>query len=292
MKTKVLFLVFVLALVASMAMADNTRVWQEAQASGLYATKILSPTTPLAQLATYRAIKVYSYTSKPGDQVDIVQSDGVYTELTMDNGVVRVKQCRNAALWIEALVPIPPPIPGPPGAPGPTGAPGGSGPAGPPGQSIQGPSGPAGSPGLSIQGPPGYTGPMGPRGYQGPPGPAGRNGTIRIYVMPTLPCGSPYPSSCLQTSQPIIVQSYHKDILDYGMELLGMGAQVWAARAGATQIGDTILSATGGNALNYNDIDQTQTAIARARADADARSRSQSNPAIGINVGQSQAQDQ
>lgn len=95
-------------LIASVVCAGPHEDWARDCASGLYVVKPLPLTTPLAELTKYRAIKVYSYTSKPGDQVDIVQPAGVYSELVMDGGVVRVKQCQNKALWIEALVPLPP----------------------------------------------------------------------------------------------------------------------------------------------------------------------------------------
>lgn len=147
---KTLLVVLLATLVASAVFAGESEDWNRDCASGLYVTKIVSPTTLLSELSTYRAIKVYSYTSKPGDQVDIVQGGGVYSELVMDGGVVRVKQCKNKALWIEALVPLPTPKQGPPGAPGMPGATGPCGPAGGPGQpGSQGCPGAPGQPGAN-----------------------------------------------------------------------------------------------------------------------------------------------
>jgi hypothetical protein len=240
--TKLLVLLFLLALIASSAFAaDNLQAWEAAQASGLYVTKILPPTTSLAELATYRAMKVYSFTSKPGDQVDIVQSDGVYDELVYEHGVVRVKQCRNAALWIEALVPLPVCPAGTPGSCGPEGKPGACGPEGKPGPAgPEGPAGPQGPAGCSIQGQRGERGFQGERGERGE---RGRPGALYGYSISELG-GCPFVRGCLQPPTPIVVQSYHKDFGDYAMELVGMGAQILGARAGRTVVGDTILSAT------------------------------------------------
>ena len=161
----VLLLVFA---TSSLALASPS-VWDTAAGSGLYAVKPLLPTTPLEHLATYPLLKVYSYTSSPGDQPDIVQGDGVYDELEFVNGYVKVKQCGNRALYIEALVPLPKPtcVEGPEGKQGPPGpASTIPGPAGPPGpaSTIPGPAGPAST----------VPGPRGPCGPEGPPG--------RVYV--------------------------------------------------------------------------------------------------------------
>jgi len=138
---------------------------------------------------------------------------------------------------------------GPPGPPGPQGPQGPPGPQGPKGDT--GPQGPPGQPGMSIVGPPG---PQGPAGPQGPPG---RDGTIRVWVVPGMLTGQPFPAPQIPPApQTAVVTPGQPGLLH---TLFGGLLGVWAAREGrsvytinATAAGG---SATGGSAW------QSQTSV-------------------------------
>jgi hypothetical protein len=281
---KTVVVLLAVLLLASIALADNATDWANAQSSGVYGIKILSPTTPLAELATYRAIKVYSYTSKPGDQVDIVQKDGVYAELVMDNGVVRVKQCLNKALWIEALVLLPTPRNG-----------------------TNGTRGEKGDKGDSVTGPPGPAGPA------GPPGPACQNAVCAEQTKPEcreLPRRQPKPQPCPLFGTPVVLGSSGSSgtfvlqnqedrgfFREIAPVLLGGLLSIRAADAGKST---TTFNVAGGTAFggDSSSVSQagsssTSSAIARQRQGQRAGAVASPNTTIGIStpvtVGQSTA---
>ena len=136
---------------------------------------------------------------------------------------------------------------GPPGPQGPKGDTGPQGPAGPPGQpgmSIVGPPGP--------QGPPGPPGPPGPQGPQGPPGPPGRDGVVRVWVVPGMLTGQPFPAPQVPPApQTAVVTPGQPGLLH---TLFGGLLGVWAAREGSSVC---TFSATGGAATQW----QTQTSV-------------------------------
>lgn len=110
MNKQILVAIAVILLVTSLALADSSNTWSQYWSSGLYGIQVLSKNTPLSQLEKYDAMRVYSRQSGGGNQVDVVQRNGVRAELYADAaGNLHVKTCGNPVQWIEALVPLPTP---------------------------------------------------------------------------------------------------------------------------------------------------------------------------------------
>lgn len=174
---------------------------------------------------------VFSPTSKPGEQVNVfgpgLQYRGQRHEaldvMYWDHAHNRcaVRECGNEGIMLFIVTPLEAVAKA--GARGEAGA---TGPRGP--QGYQGPQGVQGE-----QGPRGYTGPMGP---QGPQGEAGAIVVIHDYPDYTWNIvGMVGPQAGSR-----IIQEQHKGLLDYLAPIAG-------AFLGRTNIGSTIISATGGN---------------------------------------------